>query len=223
MAQAKFTRAFLGIVIAMVILTSLFMFHTPSPTHLDLQTGKLFDSDGVEAEYARARVHPSIPALPQTTLPIQGVHGGVIMGKLGNETAKQVLGRATWKLMHTMTLRFPEEPNGDERNALESYFHLQSRLYPCGECAAEFQQLLKKYPPQTSSRRSAALWLCFLHNEVNKRLEKPIFDCTHLDDTYDCGCGDEPVIIPPTSVHREAEVDGDRDELTGAGLIKGGR
>ena len=67
---------------------------------------------------------------------------------------------------HTMTLRFPEvrdspmcvrraaglriaqDPTPDQRNALDSYFHLFSRLYPCGECATEFQQLLRKYPPQ---------------------------------------------------------------------------
>ena len=62
-----------------------------------------------------------------------------------------------------MTLRFPEvsdcalkrshltstqDPTQDERDALNSYFHLQARLYPCGECAAEFKELLKKYPPQ---------------------------------------------------------------------------
>lgn len=41
-----------------------------------------------------------------------------------------------------------QTPTQDERNALESYFYLQARLYPCGECASEFQQLLKKNPPQ---------------------------------------------------------------------------
>jgi len=29
--------------------------------------------------------------------------------------------------------------------------YLTSRLYPCGECAAEFQELLKKFPPQVST------------------------------------------------------------------------
>ena len=27
---------------------------------------------------------------------------------------------------------------------------------------------------------------------VNKRLGKPEYDCTKLDETYDCGCGDDP-------------------------------
>jgi hypothetical protein len=42
----------------------------------------------------------------------------------------------------------PQNPSEDEREALRAYLHLTSRLYPCGECAEEFQQLLKAHPPQ---------------------------------------------------------------------------
>lgn len=79
--------------------------------------------------------------------------------------------KVRWESRHTMTLRYPEvtystlqgldshpfsphfvqEPTSDERDALNSYFHLTSRLYPCGECAAEFQALLKKFPPQVTT------------------------------------------------------------------------
>ncbi|GAA5969212.1 hypothetical protein JCM11641_007511 [Rhodosporidiobolus odoratus] len=118
-------------------------------------------------------------------------HGGVIMPKLPNATAKAELGQASWKLLHTMAARFPEEPTDDEREAFKSYLHLFSRLYPCGECAAEFQALLRQLPPQTSSRSSASMWLCSIHNLVNERLGKPEFDCSaDLEGVYDCGCGD---------------------------------
>ncbi|KAH8115172.1 ERV/ALR sulfhydryl oxidase domain-containing protein [Phellopilus nigrolimitatus] len=212
MLPARFTRTFLIIIIALVVLMSLFTFHGPTRAYLDPYSGRVFDSDGVERD-----IGFDSASHPESVAPLQGVHGGVIMSKLGNETAKQALGRAAWKLMHTMTLRFPEEPTEDERSALDSYFHLQSRLYPCGECATEFQKLLKEFPPQTSSRRAAALWLCHVHNQVNERLEKPIFDCAHLDDTYDCGCGDEPINKQSDGLELE------RDGLTGAGLIKGGK
>jgi FAD-linked sulfhydryl oxidase len=158
-----------------------------------------------------------------------------------------------------------KKPTPDEREALSSYFHLLSRLYPCGECAAEFQQLLKKYPPQVLIDLCHTLaWLthinrphrdlqllhgkppsslhriihtqslprlCVVHNQVNERLKKPQFDCAHLDETYDCGCGDDTVTqsAPTRGVHddphipehvgREASIDAD----TGAELIKGGR
>lgn len=60
-----------------------------------------------------------------------------------------------------------------------------------GECATHFQQILKKYPPQTSSRQTAAGWACFVHNEVNKSKNKPIFDCNKIGDFYDCGCAED--------------------------------
>ncbi|GAA5916859.1 hypothetical protein JCM8208_001935 [Rhodotorula glutinis] len=119
-------------------------------------------------------------------------HGDIIMPKLPNATAKAELGRASWKLLHTMAARFPEEPTAEQRDAFQSWLFLFSRLYPCGECAAEFQQLLRDHPPQTSSRGAASLYLCHLHNLVNARLGKDEYDCgTNLRDVYDCGCGDE--------------------------------
>jgi hypothetical protein len=113
------------------------------------------------------------------------------MGKLGNETLKEELGRAAWKVLHTTMARFPDKPTQDESDALKSYVYLFARLYPCGECAEHFQQILKKYPPQTSSRSSAAAWACFVHNVVNESKGKPVFDCANIGDFYDCGCADD--------------------------------
>ncbi|MBW0475014.1 hypothetical protein O181_014729 [Austropuccinia psidii MF-1] len=121
------------------------------------------------------------------------VKGSTIMSKMENATAKAELGRATWKFLHTMAARFPEKPTEDEREALKSFIYLFSRLYPCGDCARHFQELLKEYPPQTSSRITASMHLCSLHNKVNKRLGKPQYNCgTDLLDDYDCGCGSHP-------------------------------
>ncbi|CAK7269044.1 hypothetical protein SEPCBS57363_003404 [Sporothrix epigloea] len=117
--------------------------------------------------------------------------GGAIAPKLENATARQELGRASWKLMHTMMARFPEAPTPDDSLALQTYIQLFARLYPCGDCASHFQLLLQEFPPQTSSRNAAAGWACFVHNEVNKRLKKELFDCTKIGDFYDCGCGED--------------------------------
>ncbi|KAK3677636.1 hypothetical protein LTR78_002486 [Recurvomyces mirabilis] len=117
--------------------------------------------------------------------------GNVIMSKLGNETAKAELGRSAWKLLHTIMSRFPDTPSQDEQTALKSYIHLFVRLYPCGECAEHFRQIVEKYPPQVSSRSSAAVWACHVHNEVNKSLGKEVFDCSKIGDFYDCGCAED--------------------------------
>ncbi|KAI9728929.1 MAG: hypothetical protein M1828_000014 [Chrysothrix sp. TS-e1954] len=139
--------------------------------------------------------HPSIaleqsPSL-QTPSSLFTSSGKAIAPKLANETAKAELGRAAWRVLHTTFARFPEKPTKEESAALESYVYLFQRLYPCGECAAHFGELLKKYPPQVSSRNVAAGWGCHIHNEVNKSLKKPLFDCTKIGDFYDCGCGDD--------------------------------
>jgi len=140
---------------------------------------------------------------PKVTPGIQ--HGDVIMGKLGNETLKAELGRAAWKLFHTTMARFPDKPTQDESDALRSYIHLFARLYPCGECAEHFQQILKKYPPQTSTRSSAAAWACFVHNEVNESKGKPIFDCSNIGDFYDCGCAEDEKEAMSTAGSRSKE------------------
>ena len=113
------------------------------------------------------------------------------MPKLGNETIKAELGRASWKLFHTILARYPDTPNEDERTALQSYLHLFVRLYPCGECAEHFRGIVDKFPPQVSSRSAAAVWGCHVHNEVNKSLKKEVFDCANIGDFYDCGCADD--------------------------------
>ncbi|KEP48716.1 FAD-dependent sulfhydryl oxidase ERV2 [Rhizoctonia solani 123E] len=211
---ARFTRTYLVVLVALIVIVSLVTLNTHHPlqSYVDPLTGRLFGEGGVE------KSSPDLLAAHEEA----GVKGGVIMPKLGNATAKAELGRATWKLMHTMTLRFPDKPTPDERKALESFFHLTSRLYPCGECAHEFQALLKKYPPQTSSRMVSALWLCSVHNMVNARLKKPEFDCSKLDETYDCGCGPEGANSTTNALKAGERKEGDPDELTGAKLIKGG-
>ncbi|KAK9459381.1 ERV/ALR sulfhydryl oxidase domain-containing protein [Lipomyces oligophaga] len=119
--------------------------------------------------------------------------GGPIMPHLGNETIKAELGRASWKLLHTILARYPERPTAEEREALSSYIYLFSRVYPCGECAAHFQKLLKQFPPQTSGRIAASQWGCHIHNQVNARLGKEIFDCNEIGERYKCGCEETDV------------------------------
>ena len=210
----RFTRTYIAILVGLLLVVSIIAINTHHPlqSYEDPLTGRIFGEGGVESS------SPDALAAHKAS----GVKGGVIMPKLGNATAKAELGRATWKLMHTMTLRFPDKPTEDERKALESFFYLTSRLYPCGECATEFQALLKQYPPQTSSRMVAALWLCHVHNQVNKRLKKSEFDCTKLDETYDCGCGPGGANSTTNVVAKNVKKEGDQDEQTGAMLIKGG-
>ncbi|CEG63610.1 Putative ERV2 protein-like protein [Rhizopus microsporus] len=114
----------------------------------------------------------------------------VIMGHMTNQTERAELGRATWKFLHTMMARYPENPTEQERESLKEFMFLFSKLYPCGECARHFNQMITQYPPQTSSRAAASQWLCAMHNNVNERLKKPLFDCSNIEAKYPCGCSE---------------------------------
>ncbi|KAH0829124.1 ERV/ALR sulfhydryl oxidase domain-containing protein [Lanmaoa asiatica] len=257
---SRFTRSLVAIIIAIFLLATVAFFHPPSRAYIDPWTGEFFGDDGIE-RYERIlptmRVSWSAPtgATSESTSGGEGKgvgvgSGGVIMSKLGNETAKYgslfplsfptdahvVWCRAELGRSHTMTLRYPENPTQDEREALEAYMYLTSRLYPCGECATEFQALLKRFPPQVRAGRSKDVLLCSVHNEVNARLDKPFFDCSKLDAEYDCGCGDATTstsatyarptsssddtgVVEPMDLERDVA----KDDVTGVRLIKGGR
>ena len=61
--------------------------------------------------------------------------------------------------------------------------------------------------------------LCHIHNLVNTRLSKPEFDCTKLDEAYDCGCG------PDEKSSKKDDINGEpmtQDSVTGLDMIKGG-
>lgn len=117
--------------------------------------------------------------------------GKPIMAKMPNQTVRAEVGRAGWKMLHTILSQYPEKPTADERQTLSTYLRLFSRVYPCRECAEHFQELLKSNPPQLASRQNAVMWGCQAHNVVNKRLGKKEHDCTYIFDEYDCGCGSE--------------------------------
>ena len=45
------------------------------------------------------------------------------------------LGASTWKLLHTMSVNFPERPTERQRADVEQFFSLFGQLYPCKPCA----------------------------------------------------------------------------------------
>lgn len=63
-------------------------------------------------------------------------------------------------------------------------------LFPCKICREHFIELIANNPIKNNSRQELVLYLCDIHNQVNKRLNKPIFDCEKASDFWggDCGC-----------------------------------
>jgi hypothetical protein len=173
----------LGLLVGFITLVSI----SQSSTQID----QLYDeSQGPVSAHGWANLE-SDPSLYATTPAIPASpYDKVVMSELGNATIRAELGRASWRLLHTMAARYPKRPTLDEQNALRSFIYLFARLYPCGQCARHFQIFLRENPPQVGSRDEVTQWACHVHNLVNKRLNKPIFDCSRVQEEWKCGCED---------------------------------
>ena len=66
-------------------------------------------------------------------------------------------------------------------------------MFPCKLCSQHFQKMLADYPIKNNSREELVYYLCDLHNKVNSRLKKPIFDCKKAFNFWggECGCSEK--------------------------------
>jgi FAD-linked sulfhydryl oxidase len=90
------------------------------------------------------------------------------------------LGRQTWAFLHTMAAYYPENPTAQQQRQVSFLFNALASLYPCHVCAEHLSDELQVHPPRVESGNSLSQWLCEVHNEVNERLGKPVFDCSKV-------------------------------------------
>lgn len=94
------------------------------------------------------------------------------------------LGRATWTFLHTLAAAQPERLGTVRQQRLRHFMTYFSELYPCAPCAESFRAILRARPVQTDSGPQFALWLCAVHNDVNRELGKKEFDCAKVGDRW---------------------------------------
>ncbi|KAI1724416.1 phosphoribulokinase / uridine kinase family domain-containing protein [Ditylenchus destructor] len=87
------------------------------------------------------------------------------------------LGRSTWNLLHTMAAYYPDKPNSEEKKNMSDMLTSLSKTYPCPHCAEDFRKDITKHPPELDNRGKLSKWVCELHNRVNVKLGKDVFDC----------------------------------------------
>lgn len=100
------------------------------------------------------------------------------------------LGKSTWTFLHTMSVYYPDRPSTEQQSEMSQFLRLFSKFYPCGYCASHLREEMKKEPPVVDTRLGLARWLCRIHNEVNERLGKPLFDCEKVDERWRDGPSD---------------------------------
>ncbi|ESO08823.1 hypothetical protein HELRODRAFT_74545, partial [Helobdella robusta] len=106
---------------------------------------------------------------------------------------REDLGRNTWSLLHTLAAYIPDETSKEDKEDLKHFMATLGKFYPCDVCANELASrpmVLKQNPPDVRSRNDFCQWMCRLHNSVNERLGKPLFDCSKVDERWKDGWKD---------------------------------
>lgn len=103
---------------------------------------------------------------------------------------RETLGRNTWSLLHTIAAKYPSRPSREEKKDMLEFIRLIAILYPCSYCAEEFRKDITKIPPKLDSRKELTSWFCHMHNLVNVKLNKPVFDCSKVDERWRTGWKD---------------------------------
>ena len=90
-------------------------------------------------------------------------------------------GRITWKLLHRIAAMYDSNPSEEDKKLMSDTFKGLSIHFPCRECAVHFQSEIKELPPKVEDNKALVKWLCYQHNNVNKRLGKEVYDCENVE------------------------------------------
>ncbi|KAJ3159537.1 hypothetical protein HDU86_001546 [Geranomyces michiganensis] len=197
-ARSKVFAGALAVALAFLLLTTLASFNSTAVRSRFQKPARQPPPPATATIAPPSSLSPQLtPAAAGASSPLKAaVPGAVVMSKMANETLKAELGRAAWRVLHTMAGKFPTDPNTDEQQAMQDYIYLFARLYPCGDCARHFKRVLEAHPPRVSSREAVSQWACDVHNVVNKRLGKPHYDCKEVLAAWGCGCAeDDPAAL----------------------------
>jgi len=89
------------------------------------------------------------------------------------------LGRSTWTLLHSISATYPPKASPTQQSEMKQFLGLFAKLYPCWFCADDFRSWMsvKGNEPKVEGQDALGTWMCEAHNEVNRKLGKPMFDC----------------------------------------------
>ena len=80
-----------------------------------------------------------------------------------------------WFTFHTIAMTYPLNPNDITKKKYYDFFSNVPLFIPNHSIGSHFIKLLDKYPiePYLNNRDSLMKWVHFIHNQINKKLNKP--------------------------------------------------
>lgn len=98
--------------------------------------------------------------------------------------SQTIWGPYFWKLIHNITVLYPENPSDTDKLMIIKFIHSFLYLLPCGQCEAHFRSNLIAFPitnEYLSSKKKIVLWGIKMHNIVNIMLRKKNIYVENID------------------------------------------
>lgn len=86
-------------------------------------------------------------------------------------------GPGAWKFLHSVALKYPDNPSDNDKNNYLLFFDNLQHVLPCPKCKENYKDHLKKFPLKESLEDNISLfkWTVDIHNEVNSMNNKKIY------------------------------------------------
>ena len=86
-----------------------------------------------------------------------------------------IWGPKYWFFIHTTAMNYSDTPTETTKRKYYDFIQNLPLFIPDQQMAAEFVDLLDKYPVSSylDSRASFTRWIHFIHNKINRKLGKP--------------------------------------------------
>lgn len=88
----------------------------------------------------------------------------------GFKNDPNIWGPILWGELHSRPAKYKLDYESEDR-----WIGIFTSWIPCGKCKNHFLKIIKKYPPDLSSKENYKKWTIDVHNFVNESLGKPIF------------------------------------------------
>jgi len=104
-----------------------------------------------------------------------------------NNIDTDLWGKHMWRSIHYICLGYPTNPTMDDKQRYSEHLTSLQYVLPCILCREHFADELKKFPLTDNvmrTRDSLLNWSILVHNSVNRRLGKPLYNISNFYNDY---------------------------------------
>ncbi|CAG9571484.1 conserved hypothetical protein [Leishmania major strain Friedlin] len=88
------------------------------------------------------------------------------------------LGMSGWNILHSSAAVYPYKPSAVQQTAMKNFIESWAHVYACSWCAYHMREYVRDHSPDVRDKLTVSRYVCEMHNDVNVRLGKDVFDCS---------------------------------------------